>query len=80
MYDARPYTDYVKIEIYEHEEKISKTAEIPIYISQIEIPVFVPEVRIRSDLSIIVPDPDDFEARTTMVIKVRFPDMFLDIF
>jgi len=45
MYDARPYTDYINIEIYENSTQNRKIVEIPIVVGQIEIPLFIPALK-----------------------------------
>ena len=71
MYDTKPYTDYVTVSIFINREIHPKIATIPIRVQHINIPLFVSSLKARSDLTLIIPEPDDFEARTTAIIKVR---------
>ena len=71
MYDTKPYTDYVSISIKKNDEWSDfKIAKMALQVERPEIPLFMSSINVRTDFTYIIPEKDDFEAKTTIILKV----------
>ena len=80
MFDARPYTDFIILQMSNDLWSKKQIVKMAVMVGLPPNPRFMPGVQVREDLTYKVPRPDDFEMKTTIVLKVRlFPSIDLPL-